>query len=495
MKILSFVALFFALASQAAPTRIQILHTNDLHSFFEGTRDGQGGYARLKTLADQLKDEAHSQGIETLFLDGGDFGEGSSFFVTDRGVNSLRMLDLLGIEVTVVGNHDYMQGGGVLAEQLRRSGLKAKVLSANFKGNLVRQLGRRVTPTTIVRKAGLKIGLAGLTTADFHYQYPLLSAGYINHPLNEQERLEKWAKAQKLDAFIMLTHIGLNTDKTLVSRSSVIDLVVGGHSHTRLEAPVTVANSKGRQVPIVQTGAHTIALGQIILEVDQDKNLATVASYRLHDVTAVLAEDPEVRALVDEARIQRESYFGRRWDDPVGETTFELSGYRNGTNDEEPSCWGRHLARLTKQVGRAHVGIHLPAFNGERIAPGPLTFGDLVDNFPHFRNFGDDGWEIVTLTMPGYVVSQVFRALGRAPNAMEVDGADLRRGTIGGRSIESGRNYKLAVPSEFAYGIGEFFPPLRAWLRRAQQRTGVSYWKAIEAYVQENSPLVCLEAE
>ena len=29
--------------------RVQILHTNDLHSFFSGTRTGKGGYARLKT--------------------------------------------------------------------------------------------------------------------------------------------------------------------------------------------------------------------------------------------------------------------------------------------------------------------------------------------------------------------------------------------------------------------------------------------------------------
>ena len=75
MKLCLLVLFIYTTSAQAM--RLQLLHTNDLHSFFEGTRDGLGGYARLKTLVDQLKAKAKAQSIPTLFLDGGDFAEGA----------------------------------------------------------------------------------------------------------------------------------------------------------------------------------------------------------------------------------------------------------------------------------------------------------------------------------------------------------------------------------------------------------------------------------
>ena len=57
MKILKSlsVALLLSVSSQAFSKVIQIIHTNDLHSYFQGTRGGIGGYAQLKTVIDQLK--------------------------------------------------------------------------------------------------------------------------------------------------------------------------------------------------------------------------------------------------------------------------------------------------------------------------------------------------------------------------------------------------------------------------------------------------------
>ncbi len=73
------LALTLAVSTPISAKVIQILHTNDLHSYFQGTRGGMGGYAQLKVVIDRLKQEATEKGIPTLYLDAGDFGEGSSF--------------------------------------------------------------------------------------------------------------------------------------------------------------------------------------------------------------------------------------------------------------------------------------------------------------------------------------------------------------------------------------------------------------------------------
>ena len=48
---------------------IQIIHINDLHSYFTGHDDGRGGYAKVKTLIDQLKEKSRRDGIPSIVLD------------------------------------------------------------------------------------------------------------------------------------------------------------------------------------------------------------------------------------------------------------------------------------------------------------------------------------------------------------------------------------------------------------------------------------------
>src|SRR5258708_7814239 len=84
---------------------ITIIHTNDLHSHFraEKTVPGLGGVARIKTAVDRIrKSHPHS-----VLVDGGDWSDGNIYYNLGAGVESLRMLDWLGYDVAVVGNHDW----------------------------------------------------------------------------------------------------------------------------------------------------------------------------------------------------------------------------------------------------------------------------------------------------------------------------------------------------------------------------------------------------
>lgn len=470
------------LAFPAYAIRVQILHSNDLHSHFEGG-EGKGGYARMKTMVDRLKAQAAAQGMATLFLDGGDFGEGSSFFFAENGATALRLLDDLGVDATVIGNHDLLQGGEELAVLLKRSNIKADVLAANLNDKFLNEANGLVKSLVVKSVGGVRIGIAGLTTSELHYQYAIRDTGKVKNPLKEVGRIEKMAKEAHVDFFIALTHIGSKTDVKLVERSRSIDLVVGAHSHERLDQPIMARNLNRKRIPVVQAGAHAMAIGQVIVDIDPVAKKHQLISSQVHLIPLTTAVNAQVQNKVEEAKKSREAYFGRSWDEPVGRSQISLTGHVNGRTAMKRSCWGKHLAVMLRDRAGADVGIHASGFTGETISPGVITFGDLIDNFPHFRSFGDRGWTIGTVKLPAAVIKSVHAFVNRMDLGLDI--------AMPKTQIE-GRGWVMAFPTEIAYGLEQTVPMLKGLLARHTRDTGISYWESMESHVRDYSPLICL---
>lgn len=509
---LTLLILALGIADPSSAKLMQIIHSNDLHSFFEGSRTGKGGYARIKTLVDGLRKDAESKGIKTFFLDAGDFGEGSSFYFSNRGTDSLRALDLLGIDVTVLGNHDFITGGKDLSRQLDESGLKAHFLSANMKGKALMGLSKKIKDYVDLDLDGMKIRVFGLTTPEIHYQYPLLPYGFIGPSHKKGIKIAQKSKKDGVDLLIALTHIGLDKDSILASHSRSIDIIVGGHSHTRLDQPKMIPNLNDELVPIFQTGAHGLAIGSLIVDVLGDGEYKLI-DYRLYDVDQTIAEDETVKGFVADAYINRERYFNRSWTEVIGFSEIKLTGLYEGRVKDPRSCWSEHIARLTRTTAKSDIGLQLDIFQGEEIAPGPITFGDLIDNFPHFRKWGDQGWHINRAKISGLVLNQVLKYLGEGntPFDATLDGIEAfdkdkgssvpyRNGVhkaedalIGGKKISNKKFYTLAMPSEIPYAIGKMSQSIRDILLINSQQVPNSYfWPLFEDYLAKNSPLKCL---
>jgi 2',3'-cyclic-nucleotide 2'-phosphodiesterase (5'-nucleotidase family) len=474
------LSLVLALPSWAA--RLQILHINDLHSHFEGG-DGIGGYAKLATKLSELKAAARAQGMETLILDAGDFGEGSSFFFADEGRTALRMMDDLGIDVTVIGNHDLLQGAETLARLFRETRLKTQVTTANLEDKFLNNQQSIVKPIVVKTIAGVKIGIVGLTTAEPHYQYAIKETGKVRNPIREVPRVERLAKDVGVDYLIALTHIGSENDVKLVQASRSIDLVVGGHSHERLEKPIEARNFWFKKVPVVQAGAHAMAVGQLIVEIDPASKKKQLISSRVILLNGAIAKNAAVEQKVQQAKRDRETYFGRRWNEPIGHSLIPLTGHVNGRTALKATCWGQHLAVMVRDASGADVGIHASGFTGETIAPGAITFGDLIDNFPHFRRFGDEGWTIGVAILPKVVVKSVNAFVSRVNVGLNIA---MPEGDHEGGSL------KVAYPTEIAYALEQSVPMLKGLLTRYTRDTGIPYWDAMEAHVKRFSPLSCL---
>jgi 5'-nucleotidase/UDP-sugar diphosphatase len=492
---------------------IQIIHTNDLHSFFAGTRGGLGGYARLKSVINDLRSEATSKGIPTLYLDGGDFGEGSSFYFSNQGVDSLRALDMLGVDITVLGNHDFILGGKQLRNQIRDAGLKATILSANTRGKSFMGLSDLMPDFKDIMIDDMKVRVFGLTTSEIHYQYPMRPLGLISNAHKAGIKMAEKAQRENVDFLVALTHIGVDADKALVKKSRTIDLVVGGHSHTKLPRPVFQANLAGRDVPVVQAGAHSMFVGSILMDV-QKGGQSKLIDYRMIDIDKSVPEDQPMKEFVGNAYTNREQYFGRQWDEVIGISKIKLSGIHNGQENGHSTCWSKHIARLTRVSAETELGLQFDTFQGEEIPPGPITFGDMVDNFPHFRRWGDMGWNIARARVSGFLLKKILNLLANSDVklAVTIDGIktkpDGRVGTteydprvhhvsealINGEPIQSLRYYTIALPSEVPFAMEKMFSVLTdALLHELEYLEDKNYWPLLEDYIRKNSPIRCLE--
>lgn len=476
--------MIFILPVISEARRIQIIHTNDLHSYFSGYHNGVGGYAKLLTKIKEIKAEARAKGLEVLQLDAGDWGDGTSFYLSDQGADSIRALELLGVEVAAIGNHDHMIGGKVLGEQIRRANVETKFVAANIVPTPDMALDEVVLPYVDVNKAGIKIRVIGLTTSSNFYKYSM-RPGTIKSPRVIGEKQAKKAKRDKRELVIALTHLGLSEDKKLVQNSSEIDVVIGGHSHSRLNKEVWVSNKEGKGVPIVQAWAHGLGVGVLTLDVSKRGKLKVI-SYKLHQVPNSTLDDSLMKTFVEESSLRRSDEVTQDWDEVLGESKVPFYGNENGHQNWKGTCWGKHIARATREAVGAEVGLNVPGFAGAHRPAGPVTFGDIVDHFPHIRNFGDQGWEIATVSMPGWKLRPLMYFFSRIGYGLDFSG-------LGYKSIDSFEDkalYTVAFPSEIAVAINGSLPIFKGILRDLEYNK-VYLWEVLSKYVKENSPIQC----
>lgn len=116
-------------------TRIRVAHINDTHSYFEPTSlqlaltveqqsfapfVSAGGIARIKTRAEQLKQQAEQNQRGFLFLHAGDCFQGTLYFSLFKGEANAVMLNQLGLDGMAVGNHELDMGNLPVAEFAER---------------------------------------------------------------------------------------------------------------------------------------------------------------------------------------------------------------------------------------------------------------------------------------------------------------------------------------------------------------------------------------
>ena len=485
MRNITFALFFLTISNLCQARLLQIIHTNDLHSYFEGYHNDTGGYARVMTKIKQLRAEAASKGIEVLQVDAGDWGEGTAFFHSNQGADSIRALELLGTEVSTIGNHDHVMGGNVLGKQIRAANVKTKFVLANLEATPDMELGDTISPYVDMERAGIPIRIIGLTTPEQNFQYSI-SPGKIRSPNPIAEEEGKKGKAAGRELVIALSHLGLYSDESLGRNTTSIDLIIGGHSHAKLKEVDWVTNLNKKKVPIVQAWAHGLAVGSLLIDVKEGGAGMTVVDYKIHEIDTSLPSDPEMAAFVERSAGRRNELFNNQFDEVIGQTETPITGYVKGLPVWRSSCWGRHFATAARKAAGTSVGVHVAAFEGVYKPAGPVTVGDVADSFPHVRKYGDGGWEIATVNMSATKLKAMMYWISRRGYGVTFSGLGYKDES----ELSDKGYYTVAFPAEVALAIKTSLPGYRQYLQGLKY-TGKFYWPVMVDYIKENTPLNC----
>lgn len=248
--------------------QLTILHVNDTHSHLEPEKSGEylgdGGALERAAYVDSVR---RSDGeANVLLLHAGDFSQGSSYFSEFGTPLMVSVINAMRYDVVTLGNHEFDNGIEALAESL--SACKAPVVVCNYDFSHL-PMGPYIKPYVIVEKAGLKIGVIGVLCSLKGMVSTEIADRLVE--LDMVESLQKYADELRpqCDLLIALTHIGYEehspgdpTDIDLCKATRGIDMIVGGHSHTFMEAPDYVPNADGKKIPIIQTGWMGVWMGE-----------------------------------------------------------------------------------------------------------------------------------------------------------------------------------------------------------------------------------------
>lgn len=259
----------------ANKVKLVILHTNDTHSQVEPTALSDlrtlnlGGYARRMGMIEKIRAEEE----HVLLFDSGDFMQGTPYFNFFNGRIEIDAMNKMQYDAGTLGNHEFDNGMDTLATILRAA--KFPVVCSNYVFDNTPLKGM-CEPYLIVRKGGLKIGILGLGVDPESLIIENNYKGMVcEDAFAKANELSKFLKEKKkCDLVICLSHLGAHKDKISVNdyeiarRSSHIDIILGGHSHSMIENEY-VSNAAGRKVCLAQMGKSGFYLGRIDVELEK----------------------------------------------------------------------------------------------------------------------------------------------------------------------------------------------------------------------------------
>ena len=414
-----------------------------------------GGFAHLATLVKKLRAERPA----SLLLDGGDTWQGSATSLWTRGQDMIEAQKLLGVEI-MTGHWEFTYGAARVREVVERDFAgKIEFLAQNVETN---DFGDPVfKPYTIRELGGTRVAVIGQA-------FPYTPIANPRHFVAEwkfgiqEERLQKLVeetRAKGAQVVALLSHNGMDVDLKLASRVAGIDVILGGHTHDGVPAPVVVSNARGRTL-VTNAGSNGKFLGVFDLEV-RDGRMSDYR-YRLLPIFAdLLPADADMARLID---AQRAPYAGRLSEKlAVSEGMLYRRGNFNGSFDQlildalmevkgaeiafSPGFrWGTTLLpgeTITVEQVMSQTAITYPYTTLAEMTGATIKtiLEDVCDNLfnpdPYYRQGGD----MVRVGGMSYSCNPVAK-VGRRIGDMHLHG----------RPIEAGRIYKVASWAPVAEG-------------------------------------------
>lgn len=302
-------------AEQPSFLELTLLTTNDLHANLLPFNQPDnlatklphikdvGGAARRAAYINSVRAESKAQ---VLLLDSGDTTFGSNPLAKAfRGAPDVEVLNALGYVAMEPGNHDFQWHSEDTLRNLKAS--QVPWICAN----LLDKTGKLfLTPYIIREYGGVKIAFFGLITAIVN-DPPYKAARELGlHQVDGIEAAKKLVPElrKQADIVVCLSHLGVNLDQKLAKSVPGIDIILGGHSHTRLPHPImvpvgTLSANCLAAVPIVQAFCWGSEMGRTDVVFRRDPTAGTYSLMSckgdLISLDSSMPEDPAIAKLVE----------------------------------------------------------------------------------------------------------------------------------------------------------------------------------------------------
>ena len=342
---------------------IVILYDNDVH----GT---VAGYPLMANLRDQMRQLTS----HVTLVSCGDYLSGNPYGTVSLGGYPVRLMNAVGYDYVTLGNHEFDFGMQTMKQRV--SQLNAQVLCCNFSS--VGQV-RSIYPSYDIRRYGnRKVAFIGITTPNV----PTLST-----PTFFQGSLSRWLYTfyptaldsllqcrvdevlhEGADYVILIAHVGSDDLPGLVARTSGIDAVLDGHSHSVI--PHTILyNRLGKPVLWTSSGAYFHAFGRLVINANGDMTSDLVP----RDSVAVSASGATA---VDDTLAVIRAEFDNRAQEWAGRSDVALR--RDDATEGFADCtMGNYFTDAFRTVAEADVAVMNRGGMRVDLLQGDLTMGDL----------------------------------------------------------------------------------------------------------------------
>ncbi|WP_071460695.1 5'-nucleotidase C-terminal domain-containing protein [Bacillus massilinigeriensis] len=480
------------------PFTLSVMHTNDSHANVEQ-------YPKLVTAVN----ETRAAKPNSLLLDAGDVFSGTLYFNQYEGMADLEFLNGLGYDAMTFGNHEFDKDSQVLSNFISK--MKFPMVSANvnitkdpvlgplFDKTIAESAeGGKVYPAVVKNIDGEKVGIFGLTTEDTTFlASPSKDIVFENAADKAKETVRK-LEEQGVDKIVALSHLGYSSDKELAGQVDGIDIIVGGHTHTKLEKPVLV--EKAEPTVIVQANEYLKYLGVVDVTFNEE-GVVTLSDGKLLDLSK-FAEDPAAKARINELKAPLDELKSK----VVGNSNVFLNGERGDIRTKETNL-GNMIADAMVEKANESVPTKIGMQNGggirASIPAGDVSLGQVLTVMP-FAN------QLVTLDLTGeeiwqaleHSVSEVERAQGKF---MHVSGLKFSydpskpaynrvwkvevKTEDGYAPIDQAKHYHVATNAFVADGGDGFSVFKKAKDEGRIKELYVVDYEVISSYLSKNSPV------
>lgn len=392
---------------------LSLMHMNDTHAHTEA-------FTQMITAINEFRADNEN----AMLFHGGDVFSGTLYFNEFKGQADLAMLNLMDIDAMVFGNHEFdlgdiEEGHESLSEFVEGANFPMLGSNIDFSGDpfmsdlvvedapvhmgdvsMQAEDDGNVYNSIIKEVDGEEIGIFGLTTEDTENIASPVEVSFKDFKESAETAIAE-LEDEGVNKIIAVNHIGYDSDPSvgndlrLASEVDGIDIIVGGHSHTVLDAPVLVdkdenGDSKDPTV-IVQAGEYAEHLGTLDVTFD-DEGVVDSYSGELLDVDEYEADEEaeevlsEYKEKVD--KVMNEEIGAEAMKDLTNPRQDEPGDDSVRANETELGnvITDAMLAKAQEKFPETVISFQNGGGIREAIDKGPITVGEVISVLP----FGND---------------------------------------------------------------------------------------------------------